>query len=252
MSYEIQKSLSELQDKLFVALTEFDRLCTEAGCGYSLICGTLLGAVRHKGFIPWDDDIDVVMFREDFERFREYCVRTNTMGLTYLDEKDTWVPRIRIDNSKNVFVDIFILDKSAPDAKSQKKTLFKLKVLQGMMKKDIVYKRYSFFNKILIFGTHLLGIPFSFDWKYKKYHSIAQKYNDMNGEKYYIADGAFSVTSIIWEKSDFDSFIRSPFRDREFLITDQYKTVLTKLFGPTYMELPPEKDRIPKHGGGEK
>lgn len=247
MSFAITKSLLELQDKLFEAISEFDRFCTEAGCEYSLMCGTLLGAVRHKGFIPWDDDVDIVMFREEYERFRKHCKTSNTMGNAYLDETDTWVPRIRIDKRKEVFVDIFILDKTAPDENEQKKTLLKLKLLQGMMKKDIEYKRYSFKNKILVFGTHVIGLPFSFEWKYKRYHELAQRYNNTEGDKYYIADGAFSVISIIWNKDEFSTFSRSPFREKEFMITDQYESVLMKLYGPTYMQLPPEEDRVPKH-----
>ena len=247
MGFETSQSLLNLQNRLFDALTEFDRICKEAECEYSLMCGTLLGAVRHKGFIPWDDDVDVVMFRSEYDKFRDYCVHSSTMKDVYLDETDTWVPRIRIDKSKQVFVDIFILDKIGPDKKTQKGTLLKLKILQGMMKKDISYKRYSVTNKILVFCTHLMGLLFSFDWKYKKYHAIAQKYNKTATEHYYISDGAFSVIPIVWEKDEFGTFIRHPFINRSFLVTDQYKSVLTKLYGTNYMELPPEKDRIPKH-----
>ena len=50
-------------------LMEFDRVCRENGLVYSIAYGTLLGAVRHRGFIPWDDDIDVIMPRQDFEKF---------------------------------------------------------------------------------------------------------------------------------------------------------------------------------------
>lgn len=247
MSFEIPQSLLDLQGRLLFALSEFDRLCGEAGCEYSLMCGTLLGAVRHNGFIPWDDDVDVVMFRDEYDKFHNYCINCRTMGDAYLDETDTWVPRIKIDNSKNVFVDIFILDKASQDVSAQKRTIFQLKILQGMMKKDIVYKRYPLSSRILVLLTHLMGLPFSFDWKYKKYHKLAQTFNGIKSDKYFIADGAFSVTSIIWDASEFNSFSRQPFCNKSFLITDQYKSVLTKLYGPNYMQLPPEKDRIPKH-----
>lgn len=239
--------LLDIQDRLYKALIEFDNICQKSGCQYSLMCGTLLGAVRHGGFIPWDDDVDVVMYRTEFEKLRSFCNENKNIAPTFLDEKDTWVPRIRIDESKEIFVDIFILDKVAPTTNLQKKNLFKLKLLQGMLKKDIKYKRYSLINKLLVFVTHCLGCAFPFKWKYNKYHEIATRYNDRDTDEYYIADGAYSVMSMVWNNNDFSRFIPAKFRDKEFLITDNYKSVLTKLYGSTYMELPPENERIPKH-----
>ena len=61
--------LQKLKDKEFKNLLEFDRVCKQLGINYTLSSGTLLGAVRHGGFIPWDDDIDVAMLREDYNKF---------------------------------------------------------------------------------------------------------------------------------------------------------------------------------------
>ena len=69
---------NELKEIEYKVLCDFDDVCKEIGLPYSLAYGTLLGAVRHKGFIPWDDDIDVMMLREDYEKFLEYCLTHET------------------------------------------------------------------------------------------------------------------------------------------------------------------------------
>ena len=73
------KILSENElDRLKVVelnmLLDIDKLCREYGIKYSLAAGTLLGAIRHKGFIPWDDDIDIMLLREEYDKLRE-CVK---------------------------------------------------------------------------------------------------------------------------------------------------------------------------------
>ena len=70
-----QYDIREVQKKLLMILIEFDRICRKHNIKYSLEGGTLLGAIKYKGFVPWDDDIDIVMERPEYERFLKVCKR---------------------------------------------------------------------------------------------------------------------------------------------------------------------------------
>ena len=72
-SLETKSELSSLQKQEFEILCEVRRICDKYDLTYFITAGTLLGAVRHKGFIPWDDDIDVVMPKKDFKKFSKLC-----------------------------------------------------------------------------------------------------------------------------------------------------------------------------------
>ena len=121
--------LRKLQLVMLDMLIEFDRVCGLHHIPYSIAGGTLLGAVRHKGFIPWDDDIDVVLLREDYERFAQIFNKETDMEKYYFQDADNmefyrWgYGKIRRKNSawvragqehlqyeQEIFIDIFPLD----------------------------------------------------------------------------------------------------------------------------------------------
>lgn len=126
--------LQELHKIQVDMLLEVKRICDKCGIKYSLIGGTLLGAIRHQGYIPWDDDADIGMLREDYEKFREVCAQEldhtryyfqddrNTKGYRWgygkLRRKNTLFLRENqkhLDFGQEIFIDIFPLD-YAPDS----------------------------------------------------------------------------------------------------------------------------------------
>ncbi len=134
-----EEDLAKIQSIELDMLLEVDRICRKYKIKYSLIGGTLLGAIRHKGFIPWDDDADIGMLRSDYEKFREKCKYELDKDKYYLqDDRNTkgyrWgYGKVRrkntlflrenqehLDFGQEIFIDIFPLD-YAPDNKLLRK-----------------------------------------------------------------------------------------------------------------------------------
>ena len=89
-----RETLRQIQLVELDLLKEVDRICRKLGIRYNIIAGTLLGAVRHKGFIPWDDDADVAMLRDEYNRFVEAC-RTEKKKKKYCFQDHTVTPGYR-------------------------------------------------------------------------------------------------------------------------------------------------------------
>ncbi|MCD8151408.1 MAG: LicD family protein, partial [Clostridiales bacterium] len=104
--YEKKYDLYDLHEQLLNILTEFDRICRENDIHYSLADGTLLGAMRHADFIPWDDDADVMMTKEEYLKLKSVISRQQTVRMC----KICFLDRITVRGmeEKGLYIDLFI------------------------------------------------------------------------------------------------------------------------------------------------
>lgn len=239
-------SLDQIHEELVCQLKDITAICRKHGIQYNMMCGSLLGTVRHHGFIPWDDDVDLLMTRGEFEKFRKvYPAECDKrFELTYLD---TWTPRVmnRDPEKAAAFTDFFILDPLPAPGLKRKLHLLRLHTLQGMMKKRVDYSRFGLKNKILLMGTHVLGLPFPYATKAKWYEKASTCVKE--GNDLHMSNGAFQLMTHVWHPEQFAEKTTALFEGVEVLIPAKYDEVLTVLYGPDYMTPPPPAERVAKH-----
>lgn len=247
------------------ALDEIKRICDKNEIRYFLVGGSLLGAVRHQGFIPWDDDLDIGMLREDFERFRRICpeelnekyayqsYRTEPSSHYIFDKirlKNTYFTtrfsqRFHMENG--IFIDILVYDKTANSPRIQKIHIRLLEIWKrainvrwvNVPRKNIHYKA----TKILL--PVMRKIPFL--WYHNCFEFLLRIFNKRKDKKYLIDGVGMNLKKGAFPASWFDNFLEVPFEDRYVPIPEGYDDYLTHWYGTNYMNLLPISKRNSGH-----
>lgn len=264
----MSNDLSKLQDVEYEMLHEFKMICERYGFRYYIIDGTLLGSIRHKGFIPWDDDIDVAMPRSDYNVFMNVVGKELPQGMefkTYSNDPNYHRPFARIVNHKvhiinhgfsqgkmePAWIDIFTLD-GAPKQKLlmdiHKVRLLWRKVTIGWANyKDIQDAKPNrpWYEKILIFigKTIKPGRFMSLTKQYEKLDKALMKYSDEESQIWINLNGGESFDRMSMDKdlyfgkgSDYE------FHGEMFRGPENYDAYLKKIYGE-YMTPPSEGER---------
>lgn len=247
MDAPLQNALAELHTDLLELLADAVRVLEAHGLPYSLMCGSLLGAVRHQGFIPWDDDVDLVLPRHSYEQFAAFYPTQCGKGFC-LDLADTWVPRVkRSGGGEHAFIDLFVLDPLPDRTLPRLWKTFRLRTLQGMLKTETDYKRFSIPKQILLHGTAFLGRLFSKKTKLNAYARIARSGNRQS-KNVHMANGAYHLLNMPFSPQTFEHPLPViPFEKLQLRIPQNAHEVLVQLYGADYMTPPPEAARKPQH-----
>ena len=256
------ETLKHLQEVQLMMLKDFIKICEDNNLLYSVIGGTLLGAVRHNGFIPWDDDIDVIMFRKDFEKLNEIMEKNPNDKYNFINVlneetyhytwgrftlKDTvlaewWADQV--DYTPNIFIDIFIMD-NIPDNKIKR---FFHRWSSFTLNQLVNYSLIKFQNESKIkeiiqqSAYYILKIiPISPMTLKKRCVKTYRKYEDIECDE--VCDFPSLMFMPIYDKQDFLNPKKLKFEDIQVNVPNNYDKILTRLYGD-YMELPPEDKRF--------
>lgn len=274
-----QEYLDQAHEILHILLKEFDRVCRKYHVRYYLICGSLLGAVRHQGLIPWDDDVDVAMTRRDFNKAKKYFrkewgsgkfrfVDYDELGkgvfldfmtrLVYMEQE---IPvniyrkirgKGRTDIDNHMPIDIYILDHASDNLK---KHALQTKIIQGLYglamahRSKIDYEEYRTESKTRQLQIRLLNLTGRFIplklifWCYEKVRSMNQ---NKRCKAYFESNGWIYCIPWRFPKQWFGKGVRLTLDGLSVMCPADYDAFLSMHYGD-YMALPPQDQRVPGH-----
>ncbi len=260
--YHTTYEVKELQQYALNTLLHFDEFCRSNNLKYYLSEGSLLGAVRHCGFIPWDDDVDVVMTREDYDKFIDLYKESATDGYV-LDSFETnpnhWTIcakllmkdscRFEMKRLKGIAlstapgIDIFALD-SVPDLETAKSVGKKIRFYRVLLWLRTGYSHdYSSSKWKLL---KIMSYFYSAKGIHSKIQKLLTKYNSTECDYFVNYGSLYSVEREVLHKGFFKNSVEVEFNGLKFPVPQDYGKVLETVYGD-YKKLPPFSKRFPKH-----
>lgn len=259
-------TVEEIREIQLELLSEFDAFCKTNSIQYFAFAGTLLGTIRHKGFIPWDNDIDIAVSRTDYERikellkddeshdcFRFLCYENDHDYLWQhgrISAKHTFLQTSRGYSKLGLSIDVFPLDSQGNSIDAAKKNLRRIKecVQMRIMAYDKKYKtmKYpsdsTFLQRAKIwFLFNVLHLDTEEYWV-KRHIRLAQVFNDEKDSRYYGCNSNDKYT-VVCERRMYDGVLLMPFEDSVIPVPSGYDEILHLYYGD-YMKLPQKGKQV--------
>lgn len=246
-----------LQKHLLLMLKQFHEVCVANNLTYFIVGGTLLGAVRHKGFIPWDDDIDVAMPRDDYNKLKEnyerllptglevkYYENTSKSPMHYMkliDSNTTLIENEYRNYYEGVYIDVFPIDGTTGVKKEITKRKRKAQIYSSLILNQCytdgrygIRKIYGYFAKI-----------FDINKLHNKLEDVITKIPYDSSDIVGSFLGSYGMREFV-PKDYFGEPVKYKFEDSEFFGPEKYDAYLKAIYGD-YMKLPPVEKQINKH-----
>lgn len=253
--------LRQAQLKMLAMLEAVDRICQKYQLDYWLDAGSLLGAVRHEGFIPWDDDMDIAMPRESYETFLQVApaelpetiwlqtAKTDpgffnmATPLKIRDKTSRYIEKHEKGNEpyvQGIFIDVFVYDKLSPDLKQRKRDKWLAKKLSRLISTHYSHIGLGHHAAVYRFMARFLSIGYLEN----RLQAIIQRNNTQSTP--YLGRGYQCVGHNCLRQDDVYPLKRAVFETGEFNIPHRPEVVLSQQYGD-YLTLPPVHQRVMRH-----
>lgn len=249
-------------------IKKIDEICLEHNLKWYPMWGTLLGVIRHSGYIPWDDDVDVVMPREDYEKFVEIsknCLEYPYYLQTTLDDEECFYMWVNLRNSETtgnrksclskkqnngIGIDIMPLDGCEDNLTVYRISRYPVRVISALA--NVYVNEFNTSRAAVLIRKFLRLTGFNYKKAYLKAENQNKKYKWDKYSKVAVrahSDPLYRKRNLIkdmWNKDDFSDSIRMKFENLEIPVPSGYDHLLKQIYGD-YMKYPPMNKRQGKH-----
>lgn len=260
-----QDDLRRLQLTQLEIAVDVTALCDRNGLRYVLLGGSALGARRHAGFIPWDDDMDMGMLREDFDRFLalarkelpsrlyvQYWLDDPHMGASFAkvrlnESRILEATSLETGGHKGISIDIFPFD-DVPDGPAVHSWKLRLKFWKRLLRHKSGYtiRQLPLALRLADMPVRAIAPLISLESAKRRMHRLMTRYRGSGAERVLAVGGAYDFHKDMLERSWLSERKRMPFEDRSFCCPADLDAYLTHMYGD-FMTLPPEHERVNKH-----
>ena len=246
--------LKLLHEELLKMVQEVHKICVDYNIKYTMLAGTMLGAIRHKGFIPWDDDIDLGMTWDNYNKFIKIMSELNhpwlelefpldknyCYFLKVYDKNTTFIQSQRQEKSRGVFIDVFPIVHSGDTIKEVNRRISKCSFYKAMLLRKMYKIEESSLREII------LSFVARFYTKKYVYKRIMELYEESNKTKSVFSSILFSRLKDTMPTELYESVQLYDFENIRLYGVNDYHKYLSDQFGD-YMRMPPKELQIPHH-----
>ncbi len=252
--------LRHLQMVILGIIKNIDILCRKNGIEYYLVGGSAIGAIRHKGFIPWDDDLDIIMTNDNYRKFVDVCrTQLDTKKYYFQEGGKDWplcFSKVKLKGTKleeydgfnggpdtqGIYVDVFKMDNVPANKFLQYWQYFCAKYYLCYQLSRRKYEGATFKKKLMM----LAASPLRISWLRNSIIRQVERYNGKVSECLGFFYGRTKFRTSIVKREIFGKPIRVPFEDTMLPVQEHYHEYLTQMFGD-YMKLPPVEQQKGLH-----